>query len=357
MTPLKMAVIGVGALGKHHARILSELDGVELVAVVDTNAEFAESVAQNCGCRALTNSRGLAEQIDAVSIVVPTSAHLPVAREFLERGTPVLMEKPLALSAGEARQLVELAEANNTILQVGHIERFNPATQAAWALSGPPKYIRAERLSPYAFRSTDIGAVLDLMIHDIDLVLDLVRSPVVDVQAFGLCILGGHEDNAQARLTFENGCIADLTANRVNPTARRSMEIRSLEGHVSVDFHSREVVGYFPSDRLRYGPSPLELAQRPGADIPQLKDEVFGSFLKVERPTVLPGDALTAELGDFVDSVRSGSKPRVDGHAGLAAMEVAETILERIAAHQWDGHAGGRVGAHPQSETRIGIAA
>eukprot|EP00913_Durusdinium_trenchii_P008916 g8382.t1 len=353
MSRLKTAVIGVGALGKHHARILSEHSDVELTAVVDTNAEMANTVAANCGCDALGDFRELFDRVDAVSIVVPTSAHLPVAREFLERGIPVLVEKPLAINVDQCRQLVELADAHETILQVGHIERFNPATEAAWALTGPPKYIRAERLSPYAFRSTDIGAVLDLMIHDIDLVLDLVRSPVAQVDAFGLCILGGHEDSVQARLTFENGCIADLTANRVHPTARRFMQILSLEGNVTVDFHSRDVTGYSPSDRLRYGPSPLELAARPGADITELKEQVFGSFLAVDRPAVPKTDALTAELDDFITSVRTGKSPRVDGQAGLRALEVAEAILERVAGHQWDGHTAGRIGPDPESGTPL----
>lgn len=357
MNPMNIAVIGVGALGKHHARILSEFSDAELIAVVDTDTEIAASVASSYGCENLSDFRELFGRVDAVSIVVPTSAHLLVAREFLDRKIPVLVEKPLAIDVDQSRQLVELAEKNNTILQVGHIERFNPATEAAWALTGPPKYIRAERLSPYAFRSTDIGAVLDLMIHDIDLVLDLVRSPVSRVEAFGLGILGGHEDSVQARLTFENGCIADLTANRVNPTARRFMQILSLEGNVSVDFNSREVVGCSPSDRLRYGPTPDELAARPGADVGQLKEQVFGSFLSVESPKVPQTDALTAELNDFINSVRTGRAPRVDGRAGLAAMEVAEAILGSIDGHQWDGHSTGRIGPSPDGDAGLRAAA
>jgi predicted dehydrogenase len=349
MSELRVAVVGVGALGQHHARILSEMENVNLVAVVDTNLDIAKSVAEKCNCAALTDFRYLFDQIDAVPIVVPTSAHLAVAKEFLSRGIPVLVEKPLALNVAQSQELVSLAASKQTILQVGHIERFNPATETAWSMTGPAKYIRAERRSPYAFRSTDIGAVLDLMIHDIDLVLDLANSEVTHVNAFGMCLLGGDEDKVQARLTFANGCIADLIADRVNPTACRSMEILSLEGCVTVDFHARKVVGFSSTDRLKFGPSPLELAARPDADIPRLKEEIFGGFIDVQTPAVPQSDALTAELSHFTDCVRTGERPLVGGPEALQAMEVAERILKCVNAHRWDGDDFGPIGPHLKS--------
>jgi predicted dehydrogenase len=341
-----MAVVGVGALGRHHARILSNLETVDLIAVADTNIENAQAVATSCGTKAVADYRELFGQIDAVSIAVPTFAHLAVAGDFLNQRIPLLVEKPLAGNVRDAEQLVELAKANDTLMQVGHIERFNPATEVAWAACGVPKYIRAERLSPYAFRSTDIGAVHDLMIHDLDLVLDLSGAPVASVQAFGMCILGGHEDSVQARVTFENGCVADLTASRVNPFARRTMQVWSTSGTVTVDFTSREVVAYRPSEQLLFGKSPLQRAAEPDADIDQLKADVFGKFLTVDEPTVSEDDALTAELSHFVDCVQTGRRPLVDGETALRAMQLADDILVSVSAHQWDGCPEGAIGPH-----------
>jgi predicted dehydrogenase len=356
MTQTRMAVVGVGALGRHHARILSELETVDLVAVADTNIENAQAIADACGTEAVADYHDLFGRIDAVSIAVPTFAHLAVAGEFLKQGIPLLVEKPLAGNVQDAEQLVELADANNTLMQVGHIERFNPATQVAWAACGAPKYIRAERLSPYAFRSTDIGAVHDLMIHDLDLVLDLADSPVVNVQAFGMCILGGHEDSVQARVTFENGCIADITASRVNPFPRRVMQVWSTSGTVTVDFTSREVVAYRPSEQVLYAKSPLERAAEPEADIDQLKADVFGKFLTIDQPVVAEGDALTAELSHFVECVQAGRQPLVDGAAALRAMRLADDILTSVAAHQWDGCPEGAIGPHARFDGRQKIA-
>ena len=344
MSRLKMAVIGVGALGRHHARILSELDAVELVAVSETDPEKGDDVARKYGTRWEADYRKLFAEVDAVSIVVPTTAHLLVASDFLKQGIPTLVEKPIACDAEQAEELVRLAESNRALLQVGHIERFNPATQTAWKFCGEPKYIRAERLSPYSFRSTDIGVVLDVMIHDLDLVLDLVDSPLRSVDAFGLGLIGGHEDCVQARLTFENGCIADLTASRINPTPKRTMQIWSSTGTVTVDFSTREVVHYSPSEKLLYGKPLLEQARQPGADIEELKQKVFGTYLTVESPSVPNSDALTAELTSFVACVLSEDQPLVGGEEALYVMKIAQHVLDRVAEHQWDGHPDGAIG-------------
>jgi predicted dehydrogenase len=199
-------------------------------------------------------------------------------------------------------------------------------------------------VSPYPFRSTDIGVVHDLMIHDLDLVLDLVNAPLGSVEAFGVSILGAHEDSVQARLTFQNGCIADLTASRVHPTARRCMHIWSASGTVSVDFGTREVICHQPSEMLRYGSSPLERAKEPGADIEQLKKDMFGTYIRVHKPPVSEGDALTSELASFVDCVLHHREPLVDGNVALEAMVVAERVLERVRSHQWDGDVAGAIG-------------
>jgi predicted dehydrogenase len=344
MTRLRVGVVGTGALGRHHARIYSELDTTELVAVADSSSERGRIVADAHHTRWFADFQSLFGEVDAVSIAVPTVAHQAVASEFLQRGIAVLVEKPLAANVAEAASLVAASERAHATLQVGHVERFNPAAQVVRRLCGPAKYIRAERVSPYAFRSTDIGVVLDVMIHDIDLVLDMVGSPLQEVEAFGVSILGENEDCVQARLHFANGCVADLAANRVHPTSRRSMQIWSECGCVTVDFSSREVVHYSPTDRLRSGDSPLDRARQPGADIAQLKAEIFGQYLHVERPEVPQTDALTAELASFADCVIHGRQPVVDGHAALAAMQAADRVLKSVASHRWNGRVDGPMG-------------
>jgi len=356
MSLLKMAVVGTGALGRHHARILSEFDDVRLVAVADTNPDSGRAVADACGTQWVADARDLLGEIDAVSIVVPTTAHLSVAADFLSRGTATLVEKPLASSVAEAEQLVELSQRHSAVLQVGHIERFNPAMQVARNLCGKPKYIHAERLSPYAFRSTDIGVVLDLMIHDLDLILDLAAAPILSVEAFGVSILGEHEDTAQARIHFEGGCIADVTASRVNPSARRTMQVWSSLGCVDVDFATRKVVAYGPSERLLYGKSPLEKSREPGADVAQLKADIFGKYIEVHEPDVSNADALTAELRSFIECVCGQHRPLVGGLEGLAAMQAADQVLNSLADHQWNGSAHGAVGPFPAVDAQRKLA-
>ena len=355
MPRLRLAVVGVGALGRHHARILNENPQVNLVAVADSRAEQGQDIAGKCHTHWVADYRDLLsrDMIDAVSVVVPTVAHREVAGAFLEAGIPVLVEKPLAANASHAAELVELASRQNVLLQVGHIERFNPAFQAARSQIVEPKYIRAERTSGYTFRSTDIGVVHDLMIHDIDLVLSLVRSPLQSVEAFGVTVIGGYEDVAQARLRFENGCIADLTASRISPTVARSLQAWSATGCVTCDMHAREVKRFAPSEALRLGPAPLDLARQPGADIEQLKKDVFGHFVAVETlPIDATGpDALTQELTEFVDCVQNDREPQVDGQQALQAMIVAEAVLKSLSDHRWNGLAPGDIGLRIHSPT------
>lgn len=327
MSVLRMAVIGVGALGRHHARIVSQIPGVELVAVADSSEAQGRQVAESTGTKWVADYRTLIHDVDAVTIAVPTGLHSPVATDFLENGIHSLVEKPLAADLTEAVRLVQIAERTGAILQVGHVERFNPAYQAAAKLCVRPRYIRAERLSPFSFRSTDIGVVHDMMIHDIDLVLSLVHSPVRRVEAFGVTLMGQHEDTVQARITFEDGCVADLSASRVHPTTRRAATIWTTTRCLNVDFGSRQVTSYSPSPGLLFGTSPVDRARQPGADIEQLKQDVFGSLIEVQNETPAPQDALTGEITEFVDCVRSGSSPTVTGTVAIAALTVAERIL------------------------------
>lgn len=346
MSHLKVAVIGVGALGQYHAEKFAAMADVDLVGVADFHEEAGTRVAEKCGTRWVADYRELLDEVDAVSIAVPTVAHLAVAGDCLLRGIPAMVEKPLALDSHQGAQLVKLAEQTGTVLQVGHIERFNPATIAARPFIKKPKYIRGERLSPFTFRSTDIGVTFDLMIHDIDLVLDLAGAPVESIEAFGMSIMGEHEDVAQARLRFQNGCVADLTANRVSLKVSRQMQVWSADQFVGIDYGERKVTTCAPSPSLLSGASPVELAMQPGADINQLKQDVFGRFIKVDSPNVILHDALEAELRSFVECVRHGRQPVVDGHAGLAALQVAERVVQAVAAHSWEAQTGpGRAAA------------
>ncbi|WP_437204065.1 Gfo/Idh/MocA family oxidoreductase [Planctomicrobium sp. SH664] len=341
---LRVAVVGVGALGRHHARILSQLPGAKLVAVADANQAQGEAVASSCGCEWTSDYRTLFGKIDAVSLVVPTSLHRRIGEDFLNEGIPLLVEKPLTATVAEGQQLVHLAGEQNLTLQVGHIERFNPAFQALAQRSGAPKYIRCERVSPYAFRSMDIGAIHDLMIHDIELVLSLVKEQPVQVEAFGVTLVGGFEDCVQARLVFPGGCIAEITANRVAPHVSRTMQCWSDRGCVTADLQTRSVTSFTPGAPLLNGDLPFEMVRDGRSTAADLKPEIFSRFIQHEQFQAANDDALTAELQSFLDCVRTGEAPLVSGVQALAALKVAERVKQSVASHQWDGTADGRCG-------------
>jgi predicted dehydrogenase len=338
MSRLRVGVVGVGHLGKEHARILATLPEVELVGVADPNVGQAETIAQRCGTRAFADHRALVPLVDAAVIAAPTTHHHAVAVEFLRRGLPLLVEKPIAQTIRQAEQMVELAEEHNALLQVGHIERFNPAFEELQAHSLQPKYITCERYSGFSGRSTDIGVVLDLMIHDLDLVLALVQSPVRTVEALGVAVLGGNEDLAQARLTFANGCVADLKASRVHPAPVRSMQVFGPEGFAGVDFARRHLTLMQPSEPLRQ--RQLDSRRLDPAALAALKAELFGRHVQVQELDCNSGDQLTKELQDFVHCVRTGGRPRVDGTAGRDVLALASRILDSLQSHSWEGGTG-----------------
>jgi predicted dehydrogenase len=343
-----MAVIGVGALGRHHARLLAEMPDVELVGVADPNPEQGTAVADACRAEWFADYRTLLDRhaMDGVALVVPTSLHRRIAEDCLERGIPVLVEKPITPEVEEGEALCRLAEARRLTLQVGHIERFNPAFIALAGRTAPPKYIRAERLAPYTFRSTDVSVVLDLMIHDLDLTLALDGSAVERVEAMGMCVFGGHTDVAQARIRFASGCIADLTASRVSPDPRRTFQVWSETGCWTADLQTQRLCGFGPGPRLGAGHWPRDLALSTAVDVARLKEQVFQDFLSREEPAVAQRNALQDELRDFVRSIRTGIPPRVGGRAGVAALQLAEAIGASIRQHAWDGDAAGRCGEH-----------
>lgn len=329
-SPVRVAVVGVGALGRHHARILAGMNGVELVAVVDPNAAQGQAVAQQHQTRWAASYDEILDSCDALSIVAPTFLHHQIATRCLQAGKDLLVEKPLTANVTQAEQLAQLALKHDCILQVGHIERFNPAFELLCeSLTSVPRYIRAERLSPFPFRSLDIGAIHDLMIHDIELVLHLTGAMPVRCEAVGSRLMGAHEDMVQARLTFPDGCIADITASRVNPEARRCLQVWSSTESLNVDLQTRTLTIQRPTDALLKGPA-MEDRMRAGEDVTQLKSQVFTEFIEQEELQAASTDALTAELSEFMQAVRQREQPRVTGKTGLQAVQVAEQILQAL---------------------------
>jgi predicted dehydrogenase len=347
MTRLPVAVIGVGHLGKEHARILSSLADVELVAVVDPNPTQAESVAQRCQTRACAEHSSLLGSVQAAVIATPTAYHHSVARDFLAAGVPLLVEKPLASNLAQAQELTQLALDQGTLLQVGHIERFNPAFEELQSRLFCPRYIVCERFGGFSGRSTDVGVVYDLMIHDLDLVLALCGSQPVRVEAMGAAVLGGNEDLAQARATFANGCVADLTASRIHPESVRRMRVWSAEGYAGVDLAKRQLTLMQPGETLRRGR--IDSRRLDGTMLASLKAELFTRHvqtIEVDCSQRYQADQLTRELQEFIRCVQTGQSPRVDAAAGCDAMALASRVLDSIRTHVWEGRADGPIGPH-----------
>lgn len=317
LKPLRAGVIGVGNLGQHHARVYTQLPGVTLAGVADTRPEKAAEVAKRHHCRAYVSYEEMLDQVDVVSIVVPTSAHFKVAKAVLERGISVLLEKPMTQTVAEADELIQLARSRGAALQVGHIERFNQAIQELKRLDDPPRFIEVHRLGPYPQRSMDIGVVLDLMIHDLDIILDLVQSPVAKVDAMGVKILSDHEDIANARLTLANGCVANVTASRVTLETKRKIRLFSSKYYVSIDYQKQELTLY----QLR-------------KDLPPGEQNLM-RMIHREHRTFGKQEPLVAELSSFVTAVREGRSPEVSGEAGRQALSVALQICEQIQAKSY----------------------
>jgi predicted dehydrogenase len=309
---LRLAVVGVGHLGRHHARILSTLEGVTLSAVVDAIPERAADIAASAGTRPLTDYRELLNQVDdrvdAVTIAVPTELHREIALPFLERGISVLVEKPMARSLAEADAMIAAARASGATLAVGHTERYNPAVTAVMPLVTSPRFIEVHRLGVFPERSLDIDVVFDLMIHDLDVILSLVRSEVASVEAVGVPVLTPRFDIANARLRFESGCIANVTASRISKDRVRKIRFFQPDAYISIDYAAQEVEGW-------------RLVKRDGA-----KPSIQGGALPVARD-----EPLRIELADFARAVRDRVPPRVDGAAGRRALALATAIAEKMA--------------------------
>jgi predicted dehydrogenase len=342
MRPLKLAVIGAGHLGRIHARIAASLPSLELVAIVDPVESARREVAQAHSARACMHYGEVLGRVDAAIVATPTQRHHEISMQLLRHGIHLLVEKPLAATTAQCDELIDTARQNGALLQVGHVERFNPAFVHLQAHCGDPKYVEACRTSAFKFRSTDIGAVLDLMIHDIDLLLTLVRSPLCRVDALGIALFDECEDVANARLSFENGCIATLSASRASYQATRRLHVWSDRGFASVDLATRSGTLVRPNAEILE--RRFALAQLPPQRLERLKEHLFEDLLPIEHFQAPACDQITAELEDFADSIRQGRRPRVTGEQGRDALAVAERILREIENHLWDGDRQGRIG-------------
>ncbi len=308
MQKLKCAVIGAGYLGKFHAEKYANLPDCELVAVVDTNADIAQTVADKHGAQALTDYAPLLGNVDAVSIVVPTTLHYQVAKDFLNAGSHVLIEKPITTTVEQADELIAIAKAKNLILQVGHLERFNPAILAL-DKDEKPLFIESHRLSPFNPRANDVSVVLDLMIHDIDIILALVDSEIERIDASGTAVLTKGTDIANARLTFKNGCVANVTASRISMKLERKMRLFRPSSYASVDFQNRILQKYRTGEKEMF----------PG--VPEIISE---------EATFETSDALLAEIQQFVNCIQTGEQPLVTGEAARLALATAIQITKLI---------------------------
>ena len=342
MKPIRLAVIGTGHLGRYHAKIAAQLDEVELVAVCDPLEDSRQRVAQEVGCRPVADFREVVDQIDAAVLATPTSTHCDIGRQLLERGLSLLVEKPLAATVAEAEQLLRCADRQGSVLQVGHVERFNPAFTCVANKLKDPKYIEATRTSGYSFRSTDIGVVLDVMIHDLDIILALVDAPVTQVDAIGVSVLGDHEDMASARLTFATGCVAQLTASRISYETRRIMQVATTSCFASIDFANTQATMVAPREDVLK--RELKFGEIAADEVAYWKKHMFDELLvrQVLHPPQI--NALEAEQRELVAAIRQRGTPRVDGLAGRNAVAIAELILDQIAKHDWDGAGSKRCG-------------
>lgn len=328
MQRLRVAVVGVGHLGKEHARVYAELPGIELVGVVDTRAEQAEKIAKVYKTRFFLDYRDIIDKVDAVSIVVPTTLHYAIAKEFLQNGIHVMIEKPMTGTVSEARDLIHISKAKGVILQAGYIERFNPAIVAIKKFTVNPRFIECHRLSPFTFRSADISVVLDLMIHDIDIILHITGSKVKKLDAVGVNVISDKEDIANVRIQFENGCVANITASRVSLTPMRKVRLFSEDSYISIDYQKKEALLYKKSPQLTL--KALNISEMDVSTIADLKSYVFGDLLKVEHIKIDDYEPLKRELESFVNSVRERKEPLISGEEGLRAIEVANDILYEI---------------------------
>jgi predicted dehydrogenase len=332
--PVPVAVIGCGRMGRLHARVYSQMPQVRLIGVVDSNAEAAAQTTRQYGGRVFSSVSELIGQVGAVTIATPTVTHLEVCLPLLKAGIACLIEKPLATDVREAQRIAEAARQHGALVQVGHIERFNPAVRSLRKLEIHPRYIEVTRISPLTFRSIDVGVVLDVMIHDIDIVLSLARSKVSRIDAQGVSLIGGGppgspaEDICSARLTFENGCVANLTASRLSLKTERRLRVFAPEAYVSVDYQKKYGIVVRKTGNLETIREAVDRIR--SGEVKDLASLDYTKIVKVEELTIDDVEPLRAQNEAFIASLAAGDTPVVSVEDGLAAVEVAERIVAAI---------------------------
>jgi len=331
---IKTAVIGVGHLGQHHARIYKELPESELVAVCDEHPENGPRVAQRLNVPWIKNPLELIGKVDAVSIATPTWTHLKVATPFIEHGIPCLIEKPMTVTLDEADKLIALSKEKKTLIQVGHIERFNPVLVAIAPYLDNPRYIESTRISVFPFRSADVGVVMDVMIHDIDLVLEIIGDQVERLDAMGMAVLGKSEDMANARLEFANGSVAHITASRLAAQNERMMRIYQNNLYITLDLVARRAMIFRRSEMLKDKDFDIR-TMTPAVVGPDLRSFLFTRLIEVEEVGIEEFEPLKRELQAFLTAVREKETPVVSAEHGRRAIEVAQRIIDRIQSRPW----------------------
>jgi len=329
MTNLRTGVVGVGHMGANHVRIYSELPGSTLTAVYDSNAELARQAAKKYHTHAAASLEEFFSLVDAATICTPTVTHYEIGRILLDAGKHLLIEKPIAETPAQARELAELAAARGCVLQVGHVERFNPVLAALESQLQNPRFLEVTRLSPYPNRSTDIGVVLDLMIHDIEIILHIVRSPIVQVDPVGISVLSKGEDIANVRFQFANGCVANVTASRISQSKVRKIRVFQETAYLSLDYQNQS--GYLLRLAREGERESSVLGKLVGlaADAAIVTD--FAGKRIVREPVAIEkGEPLKIELESFLDCARNGAKPKVSGHQAADALDIALEITRRI---------------------------
>ena len=331
---IRTAVVGAGKMGTMHAKVYDQLPQSDFVAVVDIDAERARRLAEQYNCSGFTDCASILDKVDAVTIATPTVTHYELAEIFIKNNIAVMIEKPLAANVKEGRKTVELAKKNNTLVAVGHSERCNPVVQAMKRLNIEPKFIEASRISPYPFRSTDIGVVLDVMIHDIDIVLSLAESKIKKIDAVGVSVIDEKEDICNARIVFENGCIANITASRLALKTERKVHVFSRQGYLSLDYLKKYgiVIKTAPNiDVVKW------VRERKEAGDFDLTTVNWPDLLHIEELEIDDKEPLRLEQEQFLQAVADRAfAPEVSAEEGLAAMECAEKILASVKKHKWD---------------------
>ncbi|MDA8562938.1 Gfo/Idh/MocA family oxidoreductase [Mariniblastus sp.] len=334
MNRLRVAVIGAGHLGKIHTRLLySQPNQVKLVGVADPSPEAQRAVLNQAEIPVVSDYRKLIPEIDAAVIATPTRFHHAVAMDLLENGIHTLIEKPLTDSVTDAEELVQVAESNNCVVQVGHVERFNPAIATALRKVGTPKFIQASRTSTYTFRSTDVGVVHDLMIHDIDLVNSMFAGTMTESRAVGISVFGHHEDTAQARLEFSCGGVANITASRCSFSPERTIQIFGTDGFASVNLADSTMTAVRIPSWLRQ--RELDVLQASPDQQAWIREQLFESVLKKKQIAVPKTNAILSEQEDWIEAIKNGTTPKVSVQQGAEAVAIADSVLNQINTHRW----------------------